>query len=1745
MRKNLLLGLLTLFTFAGLLCSSVAHGQATLKHSYTFEEGTYEGTTIFDQTGTLNGTMVGDAISIDSGKCVVSGATSNTDGYVVFDGVELALASYNAVTLEAYLETGEVLNSTYTMLAYFGSTSQGTNCFWIQPTRAATETRIETNNGSSTINAILGGYEVDDGLKHHLVAVLNADALIYYLDGVVIAETSTAGADYVSTIGTDIAQLFKGPDGWPDPNYNCWLEEFNIYDGTLDAFTIGQRAGVYLGLDLYNATLDTITVTPGALEPAFTADNDFYEVEVPYGTTSITIGAKPAIGGATTTIYNGLGEELENGVLTFDKEEGDFAEIVVTALDGVTEQSYYIDVFPEPGEASATLASIDLSAGAFTTSFDMYDTAYVAIVPNGTVSVDVTGVANWNNATVVGNGTVTLVDGMGSATITVTSEDATNTSVYTVEVYTSVFVTGTDFYLVHEANGFVAAESGATFNQVVLEEAVLDSTTQIWQFVESGEEGQYYIQNKDGHYMCLSRTGAAYDLEVYPDLPSNELDSARFILNEFAPGRFKIISVARQNIPSTNNMLSPNNPQLGSPLFSDKGPGSVADAAGYTVWNLKFPEDVASSYETHLSSLTMTGASFTPVFDPAYTTYYASIPAGVTSVEIAATAKDPSSTVSGTGTINVSDGKGTITVTVAASDPQYTREYMIHYVEPGIRHQFTFEEGTYDATTVYDQVGSVNGTLGGKKISIADGKATVAGAGANNDGWISMDGAALALNTYSNITIEVMLQAGDLENTGFTMLTYFGTSSPGNGCLWIQPSRSGNESRIETNNGSSTITAALPGYEIDDSLKHHVAAVLDQSSLKYYLDGEVVSEVSTNGADFIRTIGTNVANIFRGVDGWNDPNYNGSIYEYNIWEGGLDDATILERANEFLGGLSRDASLSAINVDAGELLPEFDPEVTMYTVVVPLGTTTVNVTAVPNDQNATIVGDGAIDVSSGAVKDTIVVTAEDGFRTKTYIVSFEAPSEYTLMHSYTFDDGTAADVVGGADGTLGSGIIADGAFTSVSDSDYVELPAATIAINTYTEITLEAFIFADVDNTGSNMMAYFGGNENAVGGNGYFVTPDRNTQSRTAISCGNVTQPWNAEQGVTGSPVSVGEMHHVVSVLTNSSIKFYIDGILVGEAAVSEPNSIAALSNANAWLGKGGYTADPSWNGSIDEFNIYQGVMDAATIKQRADAYLGNLALMHSYTFEDGTAIDVVGDADGTLMEGATIVDGSAILDAAGEYISLDAAEIAINQYSSITVEAFITASNVTFDGNGNATLFYFGNTIDTWKGYDYLYVQGTTGNSNSTAAFSTPGNVGDPWNFENKIGGPAMNDSSRYHVVLVIEGSTMTYYVNGISQGSVTLTGTNAISALGTELAWIGKAGYQNDPTFQASIDEFNIYQGAMGASLIATRADGYLNQSDARLAALTSNVGSVLPGVNTGITHYAVLVPEGTTAVTLTATPYVSTATVSGDGVIDLTEGETSVTIEITSTDGTVTKDYTVDIVIEDGSCSAELDANNLVADPEMTDMSKWQGWGSKALVYGHEAYCGGSSMKLGNGGDGCDAALDISPFVFQPNTTYRVRVMVKTIDGSIGFLAKGSDPNVEFAINTNGEWMQVDTTFTTGDNPAGEFISFNKCDAGSNCTYCYIDNYEIFVDNGTSVGDIDESAIRVYPTYSTGDFKVETDGSHGTITVYNLTGKQVLQKVIESSLETVTVRDRGMYILKVENEDTYRTFKVFKTR
>ncbi|MFB6343213.1 LamG-like jellyroll fold domain-containing protein [Saccharicrinis sp. FJH62] len=219
-------------------------GTLVLKHSYTFEDGTAK-----DLVGNADGTLVGEKIKIENGKCTVSGAASPTDGYLSFDAKKIALNTYSAITLEIYIETGIDFNAKYTQLAYFGSSTNGYSSLWIQPTMPAPETRISTYNDNALTNyttVYINGIDLDDGNKHHIVGILSPDSLLYFLDGEFLG-SSVTNENFISTLSTELAQLFKGPDVWPDANYNGSIDEFNIYEGNMDRATIRTNAVSYLG----------------------------------------------------------------------------------------------------------------------------------------------------------------------------------------------------------------------------------------------------------------------------------------------------------------------------------------------------------------------------------------------------------------------------------------------------------------------------------------------------------------------------------------------------------------------------------------------------------------------------------------------------------------------------------------------------------------------------------------------------------------------------------------------------------------------------------------------------------------------------------------------------------------------------------------------------------------------------------------------------------------------------------------------------------------------------------------------------------------------------------------------------------------------------------------------------------------------------------------------------------------------------------------------------------------------------------------------------------------------------------------------------------------------------------------------------------------------------------------------------------------------------------------------------------
>jgi len=120
--------------------------------------------------------------------------------------------------------------------------------------------------------------------------------------------------------------------------------------------------------------------------------------------------------------------------------------------------------------------------------------------------------------------------------------------------------------------------------------------------------------------------------------------------------------------------------------------------------------------------------------------------------------------------------------------------------------------------------------------------------------------------------------------------------------------------------------------------------------------------------------------------------------------------------------LSNDASLSALSTSVGNLFPAFDPSITTYNVLLPIGTNSVVPTATKSDAKASIVGDGEVTLVNGKGTSTIIVTAEDATN-KTYTINYD----YAYITNPSFETGDFTGWVWtGADGYTWLGVNTDG-----------------------------------------------------------------------------------------------------------------------------------------------------------------------------------------------------------------------------------------------------------------------------------------------------------------------------------------------------------------------------------------------------------------------------------------------------------------------------------------------------------------------------------------------------------------------------------------------------------------------------------------------------------------------------------------------------------------------------------------------
>lgn len=163
---------------------------------------------------------------------------------------------------------------------------------------------------------------------------------------------------------------------------------------------------------------------------------------------------------------------------------------------------------------------------------------------------------------------------------------------------------------------------------------------------------------------------------------------------------------------------------------------------------------------------------------------------------------------------------------------------------------------------------------------------------------------------------------------------------------------------------------------------------------------------------------------------------------------------------------------------------------------------------------------------------------------------------------------------------------------------------------------------------------------------------------------------------------------------------------------------------------------------------------------------------------------------------------------------------------------------------------------------------------------------------------------------------ATVTTYTVVVPAGTTSVS----VSATATDpLATVDGAG------------DVNVSSGSGTATVTVTAEDGTTTMvytvnitveanNDASLSALSISAGILDPFFDATTMTYSVVLPEGTTSVTVTATANDPNATVTGAGDIDVSSGSGTATIVVTAEDGTTELTYTINFTVPTGIGEAQ---------------------------------------------------------------------------------------------------------------------------------------------------------------------------------------------------------------------------------
>lgn len=625
-----------------------------------------------------------------------------------------------------------------------------------------------------------------------------------------------------------------------------------------------------------NNNLSSLVVADQTLTPTFSPNITSYNVTVESDVSNIMISATPEV---STSQVTGVGSKsLKTGTNTFN--------IDVEAEDKTVKT--YVIVVTKKASNDSSLSSLSINETPLNETFNKVITNYTANVANNVEQVTINATATDSKVkSITGTGVVKLKTGDNTINIVVTAEDNTQTT-YTI--------------IINRAKSMNANLKSLTLS------------------------GGYTFNEE------FNKNTTSYTVTV-PNSVSQILISAEKeddLATVTGTGQVKLSS-------GTNNF---------------EVTVTAEDNSVKKVYKIEIYRQLSNN--AYLKSLQSINGLITPTFDKTNNDYNLTVPYEITEPNITAEAEDENASVSINGNKNLEVGTNNISIIVTAEDGTINTYNLVITRQPSSNNYLSNIEVIDKNNKNYISV--FNKETIKYEINVANDIDTITLKATAEDGATTIKGLG-----------DKKLSVG--ENS-FTISSVSANGVSRNYIINIERAKNSNTKLKELTVEGYTL---VPDFNSDTySYSLNVDASVDEINIIATAE-EKTTNINGSGKKQLKT-GLNTFNIDVEAE-------DGSTKTYVI---------VINKAassNNYLASLLLDQPFT----------PSFDRETLNYSATVSNTTTTVNVTGVAEDPNATVEGNGIQNLAVGHNTITITVTAENNtFRAYTIDVYREASSNNYL-----------------------------------------------------------------------------------------------------------------------------------------------------------------------------------------------------------------------------------------------------------------------------------------------------------------------------------------------------------------------------------------------------------------------------------------------------------------------------------------------------------------------------------------------------------------------------------------------------------------------------------------------------------------------------------------------------------------------------------------------------------------------------